>query len=1174
MKKTKFLRIAAFTLALIFVFAGGAVAVSANNSSSSSSMDSDANVTTSDIQELLNTISYEKYYENLIGAEIEQATEDIVLTGDAVTKGFEYTLRNGAKPAEGATDVAKPMEENGKAGLYIPGTGVVTWTIPNVEKAARYVLVIEYYPVQSKATPIEKVLLINGEVPFAEARQMVIEKKWVTSAPYCDLDIVGGKIGEKSVAKVLEEAKASGVEAIETTSTIGGETKKIVRFTMPTVWNEKITAYVESMGLRFFKQDIDLNEIRSGAEEAPDWFEYTFVDANGFMQDPFEIALIPDANKEVTISLRSENEPIIISSIRLEAPEKNITYKEYKASHKGAPQGTGVLKIEAEYFGASSSQTIYPISDGTSAISSPAAFDRTVLNTVGGNKWQSAGQWIEYSFTVSSTGMYQIVPRFKQNLLDGMYVSRALYLYGGEYNGIPFDEANRLTFNYSTDWQAAPLGTKNEAYEFYFEEGETYKMRFEVNLGEMGDIVRRVQNVLNAINSDYLEIMKLTGANPDQYRDYGFYRIMPNTMNDLYIQAAELGEIREILEKSAAVKSSNTATLEKVERLLYDMFYDENKVAQNLEQLKTYIGSLGTWISDAKTQPLLVDYINIQPASAELPKAKANFFAAILFELQNFFKSFFRHYDRMGAMTETDEEETVEVWLAYGRDQSQVIRELINNDFTSGKDGTNIPVNLKLVSAGTLLPSILSGQGPDVYIGLAQVDVINYAIRGALISLDDLPETYDADKNKSIAMFEKEAKQTADEYYAEYKASQEDFNEAAMQVMKIAGSDNIEHCYGLPETQNFNMMFVREDIMAQLNLEIPKTWDDVKAAIPVLQANNMQIGMHQDVKIFLYQNGGELFADDGMRINLDSNVALDSFTTMCDFFTMYSFPYKYDFANRFRTGEMPIGFATYTATYNQLKVFATEIEGMWSMYPMPGVMQADGTIKRDSVSTATAIVMIIGAENKHDSWEFIKWHVDDRCQTDYSNEMVAILGPSAKHATANESALESMPWTVDEIAQIKAQFNELASIPNYPGSYIVDRYLKFAFLDAYDDNMDPAKALESYVAIINKEIERKRIEFDLEILTYGDESCPTLANKRLRQAEDELNKNIDAIPGGKNGNLYKNIMKLINGYNTEDYATLGIYADELEASGNKKLDKAIEYMRDAEEALKIYENYK
>ena len=583
-----------------------------------------------------------------------------------------------------------------------------------------------------------------------------------------------------------------------------------------------------------------------------------------------------------------------------------------------------------------------------------------------------------------------------------------------------------------------------------------------------------------------------------------------------------------------------TATLIKVSDLLQRMGKDDDEVAKNLEQLKTYIGSLGTWLSDAKTQPLVIDCISVQPEGAELPVAKATFWQAITYELSSFMQSFFRNYNRMGAITNSSDEETVEVWLAYGRDQSQVIRGLINNDFTPDYGTT---IDLKLVAGATLLPSILAGKGPDVYIGLGQGDVINYAIRGALIPIENMDG---------------------------YEAAVSDFNEAAMMVLEIEDAQGKMHCYGLPETQNFSMMFVREDILAELNIEIPKTWDDVKEAIPVLQANNMQIGMHNDVKIFLYQSGGELFADNGMRINLDSHVALESFNTMCEMFTMYSFPYKYDFANRFRTGEMPIGFATYTATYNQLKVFATEIEGLWGFYPMPGYYVGDtNVINNASVSTVTAIVMIIGAENQQGAWDFMRWHAGAECQVDYSNEMVAIMGPSAKHATANESALESMPWTAEEYEQLSYQFNNLASVPNYPGCYIVDRYTRFAFLDAYDDNADPETAIMGYIKTINKEITRKRSEFGLETLDYVGQN---LAQKRMSQAEAELQNIHDSSSYDSSYDAtYNNIMELIDGYETEDYASLRALATTLEELNADLFGTAVNYLRSAADALESYE---
>ena len=334
----------------------------------------------------------------------------------------------------------------------------------------------------------------------------------------------------------------------------------------------------------------------------------------------------------------------------------------------------------------------------------------------------------------------------------------------------------------------------------------------------------------------------------------------------------------------------------------------------------------------------------------------------------------------------------------------------------------------------------------------------------------------------------------------------------------------------------------------------------------------MQIGMHTDYKVFLYQMKGELYADDGMRINLDSNVALTAFNTMCNMFTMYSFPYKYDFANRFRTGEMPIGFAAYTATYNQLKVFATEIEGLWGFYPMPGyINETTGELNNDSVSTVTAIVMITGCSDEKGAWEFMKWHAGAQCQIDYSNEMVALIGPSAKHPTANLEALESLPWTNEEYVQLKAQFDNLASIPNYPGSYIIDRYTNFAFLDAYNEGADPIEELRRYIITINKEITRKRGEFDLEVLEDGQ----TLAEKRMLQAIDEIEsiKEGSSYSASYDGVCDRAINTIDNG-ECEDYASLRAAADALKEANAELFEKVANYLYTAADSLEKYELYK
>ncbi len=1190
MRTTKFQRITALMLAVVFLLCGGTVAASAKKGN-------DEESTLSSIKELLNAISYNDYcgleefveaagnkpamsiegvdgvYVNIAGDIVDANGTAIKVDDDLRAKySTEKEMWQAIAAASGTPYRVEVTDHNGETdlGLYLPDSGTVTWNI-NLDEAAKYNIHIKYYPVANKSASIERIFMINGEVPFAEARYLDISKVWTTPYPLAEIEM--GK--DDDADAVAAEAIALGFENVSVKTEDG---KSYVTCAVPAVWTVDKSSFVNNYKVRFFASDIDNNEIRESLQQTPSWQEYSIKDSNGFSQDPFTFVLTPDDNGNVSLSLEGVNEPIVISEITL-TPSDEAGYKsyaEYLERYAKKSDGRGVVKMEAEYFSAVSDQTIYPTADTTSAANSPVATNKTYLNVVGGEKWQGVGQWIEYKFTVTKSGMYNIAMRYKQNILDGMSVSRTLYLYSDEtlapeddgyYGGIPFEEATALKFKFSDDWQSAALSDGETPYKFYFEQGVTYTLRLEVSLGSMGDIVRRVQEALDSINADYLSILKLTGTSPDEFKDYNFYTRIPTEMGDMYEQYEEIAEenpdgtyaegsiVAAILADSE--KSSMTATLVNVAELLKEMASDEDEVAKNLEQLKTYIGSLGTWLGDAKTQPLLLDYITVQAPNEELPRAKAGFFETIWHEITGFFQSFFRKYDRMGALTETDSEETVEVWLAYGRDQSQVIRNLINNNFTPD---TQIPVNLKLVAGGTLLPSILAKQGPDVYLGLGAGDTINYAIRGALESIENM-EGYD-----NVCT---------------------NFNDEAMMVLRIecAGTNGDAeehqgcgkgqmHCYGLPETQSFAMMFVREDILAELDLEVPKTWNDVKEAIPVLQANNMEIAMSTDSNIFLYQMGGELFADGGMRINLDSNLALTAFQTMCDLFTMYSFPYQYNFANRFRTGEMPIGFADYTATYNHLKVFATEIEGLWSFYPLPGMEDENGNINNDTVSGVTAVVMITGTDQKENAWNFMKWYVGAECQTDYSNEMVAILGPSAKHPTANEEALESLPWTREEYEQIREQFNNLAAIPNYPGAYIIGRYTSFAFLDAYNDNQNPVESLQSYIDYINDEITRKRDEFDLETLDKTQKQS-TLAIKRMQQAEQELKAaKEDSRYSSDYDAIYNSIMKEIKGYNTEDYGELEVLAAELKELNSDLFADAVSYLEQAAACLRSYEAYK
>ena len=520
--------------------------------------------------------------------------------------------------------------------------------------------------------------------------------------------------------------------------------------------------------------------------------------------------------------------------------------------------------------------------------------------------------------------------------------------------------------------------------------------------------------------------------------------------------------------------------------------------------------------------------------SAPLPKAEAGFLQSIWYEIRQFIGSFFTDYNSLGSTVEIDRTDSVDVWVTTGRDQAQIIRNLIDNKF-SPKSG--IAVNLKLVAGGTLLPSVLAGVGPDVSLFMGDGDVINYAIRGALIKLNDF-DTYDEVLSR--------------------------FSPAATIPLTLYGET-----YAIPETQTFPMLFYRKDILADLGLEVPKTWEDLLAMIPVLQYNKMDIGLTTDYLTYLYQMGGELYADNGMRVNLDSNTALEAFEMMCNMFTMYSLPYTYDFANRFRTGEIPIAISPYTS-YNQLVIFATEIAGLWDFTTIPGMLQDDGTINNTAVSSVAGVVMLTGTDNPEGAWRFIDWYTDSEFQADYCNELVALLGEAGMNPTANIAALEELPWSSFEYKSLRAQFDALTAVPNYPGSYIIGRYTNFAFLSAYNEKASPSEALLGYINAINKEISRKREEFNLETLEIGQ----TLAEKRADQAlailnklkGDEASKYADKVSAAKAA-----IDAALSGdATTEQFDALIAAADELVKANSELFGEAAGYMKESATALYSY----
>ena len=229
----------------------------------------------------------------------------------------------------------------------------------------------------------------------------------------------------------------------------------------------------------------------------------------------------------------------------------------------------------------------------------------------------------------------------------------------------------------------------------------------------------------------------------------------------------------------------------------------------------------------------------------------------------------------------------------------------------------------------------------------------------------------------------------------------------------------------------------------------------------------------------IYQRGGFLYNEDNSRTILDSEEAIAGFDAFTRFFTHFGTPQFYNFVNRFRSGEMPIGFADFT-TFNTLSVFAPEIQGAWNFALMPGIMMDCGTINHMVPAWGTAAVMFTGSQVQDQSWEFLKWWTSYETQLRFGREMESLMGAAARHPTANLQAFNSLPWSTAQLEVLNTQRYWTLGTPEVPGGYYVQRSLIFAARRVINDDVDTRETLLDFVIRINRELINKRREFGLE----------------------------------------------------------------------------------------------
>lgn len=696
----------------------------------------------------------------------------------------------------------------------------------------------------------------------------------------------------------------------------------------------------------------------------------------------------------------------------------------------------GKVVIEAEKATFKSDSSLSPTYDLTSSVTSPYSFESVYLNTIGSATWNTPGQWIKWEFDIKKSGYYNLSMRVRQNESRGLNSYRRISI----DDAVLYTELETYAFKYDRGWYVETLndGKGNDIYVWL--EAGTHTLKMEAVMGDAMTTFDTINQVVNELNSIYRNIIMITGTSPDTNRSYRMFSKIPSLPDDFKRLSKQLKAEIERVESQNNSKGTAINFLNQFSSQLEDFSKSQDLVVSSLSTFKSNISTLASQLTSLSAQPLEVDQIIFSQKDSGLV-ADMSLFERFIFEFKRFLLSFTQDYGQT-FNTDEDVENSLIVWCMMGRDQAQIINDMVADTFTPQ---TGVNVKVSVVTAG-LSEAIMAKKGPDVVMGVDSQTAINLGVREAL---EDVSK------------------------YKQYDSIISRFQESSMLPYSYRKS-----VYAIPNTQDFNMMFIRTDIYDELGLEVCQTWNDLLKQLSIFSQYHMTAGIPSSIiTTMMLQNNMNYYNESLTKTVFSTEEAYDVYKDFVSLYTDYETPVAFDAANRFRSGEMPVVISSFSF-YNTLSVLAPELQGLWDMYLIPGTEKEDGSIDRSTESIGTGSAIISASSHKKEAIEFLDWWTTKNSQSRFCQEIENILGRSGRYATANIEAFNTLNWPSTQMQKLQKQRTYISNIPGTPVAYIVTRNMNNIFLMTVNNGYNLKEMMIKYSRQMDDEITRKYNELE------------------------------------------------------------------------------------------------
>lgn len=755
-----------------------------------------------------------------------------------------------------------------------------------------------------------------------------------------------------------------------------------------------------------------------------------------------------------SFSFTTEAQDLVIDKIYIQKAKEALTYAEYCAQMGKGTTIPETTVLEAEDYSVKSDSFIRAGAKKNAALYPYNTYSK-FINVIDETSWKSSGDKILWEFTVENTGWYEIALRYIQNSDTNKLIYRKIEIDGA----VPFKEWEQVPFSNTAvgKYGNAVLKVGDENAAVYLEAGK-HTLAMTATLGPLKGVYSQIVTLMEDINALGRDIQKITAGQTDQNRTWNMEYYLPNAVSDLQSFAERINGIYDTIENICGKSPSFADSLKYASEILVKLSQTPNQIPNKTNLINQgdssatkYLGNVLTSLTDLS---LGVDRFYIGN-TADLPSAKVSFFKGAWDKIKAFFYSFTAaaatdDYTATGADKNTE----LTVWVGQSSQYVQTLQELVDSEYNAQR-GTAIRLSI-MPSDTKLTLSNATGSNPDMVLATGIGVPFNFAIRNAaknLLEYDDFLDFYNENYN----------------------------------LQSLVPTTYGEGVYGAVESQSFSVLFYRKDILDQLGLSVPNTWDDVKAMMPTLLRYGMNFYMplssssaykgYAATSPMVFQNGATYVSDDGRKAMFDSEAFIDAMTEMTEMYSIYGMQTSVpSFYNSFRNGEIPLGIAGY-GEYIQLQMAAPELAGKWGIALTPGTLRDDGSISRYTPAAATASMIFKNTKKSEQAWDFLKWWLSTETQTKYAYMLQNKYGAEYRWNSANLKAFAQMPYETKDKATIIEQLGAQKELTRHPADYMIERETSQIWNNVVIENDQLIEAIDKATITTNREITRKLKEF-------------------------------------------------------------------------------------------------